>query len=90
MLFLLYFVIALLAGNLTARLRKRERQASHNADRTTALYTLAHETATAVNMDDVLATAVEQIGHVFHADVAILLTEQEINSHTGSIRQAPW
>jgi two-component system sensor histidine kinase KdpD len=75
-LFLLYFVIALLAGTLTARLRTRERQAQYNADRMTALYTLAHETATAVNMDDVLRTAVEQIGSVFDADVAILLTHE--------------
>lgn len=74
-LFLLYFVIALAAGTLTARLRTRERQAQFNADRTMALYTLTHETATAVNMDDVLRTAVEQIGRVFDADTAILLTE---------------
>lgn len=73
-LFLLYFAIALFAGTLTARLRTRELQAQYNADRTTALYTLAHETATAVNMDDVLRTAVEQIGRVFDADVAIMLT----------------
>lgn len=74
-LFLFYFVIALFAGTLTARLRTRELQAQHNADRTYALYTLAHETATAVNMDDVLQTAVEQIGRVFDADVAIFLTD---------------
>ncbi len=72
-LFLLYFVIALLAGNLTARLRQQERLARYNAERTAALYTLAHDTATAVNMDDVLDTAVAQIGRVFDADVAILL-----------------
>ena len=73
-LFIFYFVIALFAGTLTARLRTRELQAQHNADRTHALYTLAHETATAVSMDDVLHTAVEQISRVFDADVAILLT----------------
>jgi K+-sensing histidine kinase KdpD len=38
-----------------------------------ALYKLAHETATAVDMDDVLHTAVTQIGNVFDAEVAILL-----------------
>ena len=72
-LFVLYFVIALLAGNMTARLRQQERLASYNADRTAALYALAHETATAVNMDDVLATGVEQLGRMFDAEVAILL-----------------
>jgi two-component system sensor histidine kinase KdpD len=81
-LFLLYFVIALFAGSLTARLRTRERQAQYNADRTMSLYTLAHETATAVNMDDVLRTAVEQIGRVFEADVAILLTVEGKLAHT--------
>lgn len=76
-LFLLYFVIALLAGNLAARLRQQERLASHNAERTAALYALAHDTATAVNMDDVLATGVDQIGRVFAAEVAILLPQGE-------------
>ncbi len=69
----MYFVIAILTGNMTARIRTQERQARYNADRTLALYTLTHETATAVNMDDVLRTGVSQIGRVFSAEVAILL-----------------
>jgi two-component system sensor histidine kinase KdpD len=72
-LFLLYFVIALFAGNLTARIRTQERLARYSADRTLALYTLARETATAVNIDDVLRTAVEQIERIFQVDVAVLL-----------------
>lgn len=76
-LLVLYFVIALLAGTLAARLREREREARHNAERTLALYTLAVESATAANMTDILSTAVEQLGRVFAADVAILLAEGE-------------
>jgi two-component system sensor histidine kinase KdpD len=75
-LVLLYFVIAIFAGNLTARLRAQERLARFTADRTLALYTLAHATATAVNMDDVLRTAVEQIQRIFSVDVAVLLPER--------------
>lgn len=74
-LLVLYFVIALFAGSLAARLREQEREARHNADRTRALYTLANETATATNLSDVLATAVAQIAQVFGADVAILLAD---------------
>jgi two-component system, OmpR family, sensor histidine kinase KdpD len=74
-LFLLYFVIAIFAGNLTARIRAQERIARYNADRTMALYALAHETATAVNIDDVLRTAIDQIGRAFRADVAVILSE---------------
>jgi two-component system sensor histidine kinase KdpD len=47
--------------------------AQHNAERTSALYALAHETATAVDMDDVLQAAVNQIGRVFEAEVVIFL-----------------
>ncbi|HEX2906195.1 MAG TPA: sensor histidine kinase KdpD [Phototrophicaceae bacterium] len=74
-LVILYFAIALFTGNLTARIRTQERQARFNADRNLALYTLAHEVATAVNMNDVLQTAVAQIGTVFDAEVAILLLD---------------
>jgi two-component system, OmpR family, sensor histidine kinase KdpD len=76
-LFFLYFAIAIVAGNLTARLRSQERLARSNAERTTALYSLAHETATAVNMDDVLRAAITQINAVFDADAAILLTGRQ-------------
>jgi two-component system sensor histidine kinase KdpD len=72
-LFFLYFLVALFAGNLTSRIRVQEQLARYTADRTLALYTLAHETATAVNMDDVLRTAVDQIQRIFRVDVAVLL-----------------
>ena len=77
-LFLLYFAIALIAGNLAARLRSQERLARSHADRTTALYALAHETATAVDMDDVLRVAVAQIEAVFDAEVAILPADGDV------------
>lgn len=72
-LFFLYYAIAIFVGNITARLRSQERLSRHNAEQTSALYALAHETATAVDMDDVLHAAVTQIGGVFDAEVAILL-----------------
>jgi two-component system sensor histidine kinase KdpD len=72
----LYFIIAILTGNLTSRIRRQERQARYNADRTLALYALAHETATAINMDDVLRTGVNQIGRAFGAEVAVILAKE--------------
>lgn len=72
---ILYFVVALFTGNLTARLRSQERLAQYNVEYALALYALAREAATAVNMDDVLRSAVAQIGRVFDAEVAILLTQ---------------
>ncbi|MBN8592015.1 MAG: sensor histidine kinase KdpD [Anaerolineae bacterium] len=82
LLLLLFFFIALFAGNLTARIRTQERQARHNAERNMALYTLAHETASAVDMDAVLRSAVAQIGRIFNGDVAILLAKDDALSQT--------
>lgn len=77
-LFFLYFGIAAIAGNLTARIREQEKIARANADRTMAVYTLARETTRAIDMDGVLRIAVEQISSLFDADVAIILTEGNI------------
>jgi two-component system sensor histidine kinase KdpD len=74
-LFFLYFGIAVIAGNLTARIRDQEKRARASADRTMALYTLARETARALDMEGVLQIAIEQIGSIFDADVAVILTE---------------
>lgn len=76
-LFAVYFAIAIFIGNLTSRLRQQERQARHAAERTLALYTLAHETATAVDMDSVLKTAITQIDRMFDAQVAFCLAQGE-------------
>lgn len=73
-LFFLYFGIAAIAGSLTARLREQEKSARANADRTMALYTLTHEIARALNMDEMLKAAVAQMGSVFDAEIAIILT----------------
>ncbi len=77
LLLVLYFAIALFTGNLTARIRRHERQARRNAERSLALYTLAHEVASAVDMDAVLGTAVREIGRVFRAEVGILIASDQ-------------
>lgn len=79
-LLFMYFAIALFTGNLTARLRRQERQARHSAERTMALYTLAHETSTAIDMDHILRTAVNQLEQVFDAEIAILLSQENVLS----------
>ena len=74
-LFFLYFGIAAIAGNLTARIRDQEKGARLNAERTLALYRLTHAIAQAQNMDEMLQTAVEQMGAVFDAAIAIILAK---------------
>ena len=71
----MYFIVALITGTLTARLRAQERAIRGREERATAMYALAREVASAVTMDDVLLTAVKQIGQAFNVDVAFLLAE---------------
>ncbi len=73
LMFAMYFAAALATGHLMARLRGQEQAVLHREERSTALYLLTREVAKAVTMDDVLRTAVDQIGQVFEAQVAILL-----------------
>ncbi len=69
----MYFIIALVIGTLTTRLRAQAQTLQSREERTAALYALAHEVASAVTMEDVLRVAVKQIGQVFEAGVAFLL-----------------
>lgn len=79
----LYFIIAIFAGNLTARIRQQEQLAQRNVQRIMSLYRLARETATAADLDAVLRTAVDQLQQSFDAEVAILLAP------TGLLRREP-
>lgn len=70
----LYFVIALFAGNFTAKIRQGEQQSRQYAERALALYNLTRQTSMASNLDEILRGAVTEIGRVFHAEVAVFLT----------------
>lgn len=75
LMFLLFFAVALVTGQLTSRIRaqgvaEREREA-----RATALYLLTRSLAEAKDPAELLAVAVRLLGETFHADVAMLLPE---------------
>jgi two-component system sensor histidine kinase KdpD len=71
LMFVMYFIIALVMGSLTARLRTQERLVRRREERTAALYALAHDVARAATMEEVLGTAVNRVGATFGAEVAI-------------------
>ncbi len=75
LLFGSYFIVALVTGNLTTRLRRQGQALQLREERMSALYRMAHEVAHAVTLDDVLRTSVEQVGQVFDAEIAILLPD---------------
>jgi two-component system sensor histidine kinase KdpD len=77
LMFSLFFLVALVTGQLTARLRAREAAERNREQRATALYFLTREIAAAKDLTDVLAVAVRQLGDTFGADVALLLVDSE-------------
>jgi two-component system, OmpR family, sensor histidine kinase KdpD len=76
LLLVMYFVIASILGNLTARIRAQQLALQHREEQAVALYTLAREIVNAANVDEILATAVKQLSRVFSAAIAVLLPDQ--------------
>jgi two-component system sensor histidine kinase KdpD len=71
----MYFVVALVTGNLTARLRAQEQAVRRRERRNAALYAFARDVAGARTLDAMLQAAVRQIGQAFDAEVAVLLLQ---------------
>jgi two-component system sensor histidine kinase KdpD len=74
-LFGMYFVVALVLGQLTARIRAQERIERDRERRSTALYHLTRELAEATDLDELAGNAVRQMERAFSAQVAMLLPD---------------
>jgi two-component system sensor histidine kinase KdpD len=73
LLFGLYFVIALVLGQLTVRIRRQELAERERQERVEALQVLTRELAGATGFDEMLGLAARRITAVFDFRVAILL-----------------
>jgi len=71
----MFFIIALLNGVLTSRVRGQEMKIRVREERTHALYQLAKELSTASGIDDVLNLAVRDIRKYFKIECAIFLRD---------------
>jgi two-component system sensor histidine kinase KdpD len=76
LMFVMYFVIASILGNLTSRIRAQQFALQRREAQATALYTLAREVVNAANLDEVLMVAVKQLSVAFSARIALLLPDQ--------------
>ena len=72
-MFSMYFVVAIVLGQLTARIRTQERLERSREERATALYQLARELIEATSLDDWARKVVDHLGSVFSTQTAILL-----------------
>ena len=74
MMFAMYFVVAVVVGRLTGRLRTREIAERKRDQRTQALNRLLESVSAGTSMEDGLRRAVTELDAVFHARTAVLLT----------------
>ncbi|HEX4122723.1 MAG TPA: sensor histidine kinase KdpD [Verrucomicrobiae bacterium] len=75
MMFAMYFVVAVVLGQLASRVRWQERAERRREQRSTALYILTRDLADAGDIDDVAQRLVRQVAQAFTASSAILLRE---------------
>jgi two-component system sensor histidine kinase KdpD len=69
-------VVALVMGNLTGRIRSQAEAAREREQRTSALYALSRELATARDRDAVLAAALRSVRDTFAMGAVILLPDE--------------
>ena len=72
-LFITYFVVSLIAGHLTARVRAQQRNERMREDRATALFHLTQALSAAGTLDDAVFGALRQADALFAAQSALLL-----------------
>ena len=72
-LFVLYFAVAIVLGQLVARIRAQELAERHREERATALYQLSRELAQAGTRDEVVWQLTAEVNRVFRTPAAVLL-----------------
>ena len=74
-LFGLYFVVAIVLGQLVARIRLQEEAERRREERAIALYEMSRDLAEATSRDEVVWQLVAQINRSFNTPVAVVLPE---------------
>ena len=82
LLFGLYFVVAIVLGQLVSRIRTQEQAERRREERAVALYEFTRDLAEASSRDEVVWHLVSQITNVFHAPVGVLLhADDRLSAH---------
>jgi len=76
LMLVMFFIIALLNGILTSRIRSQEKKIRIREERTQALYQLTKDLNTISGYNEVTKVAVQYIDKFFHLDCAIILKNE--------------
>ena len=86
MLLAMYFVVALVLGQLTARIRDQESDERHREKKATALYLMIRELAEAPGVGAMLRSVVYHLGQALKSNVVILIqgSDGDLTVHPAS------
>lgn len=87
MMFAMFFIVAIVVGHLTSRLRDRELLERRREARSAALYQLTRQLAAATNRDTAVREVLAQIQKVFRFNAAALLRDEN-GTFTGTAHPA--
>jgi two-component system sensor histidine kinase KdpD len=73
LMLIMYFIIVMLNGILTSRVRRQEKMTREREERTRALYLLTMELSSASGVDEVLKVSIKEIQRFFNMASAIIL-----------------
>jgi two-component system, OmpR family, sensor histidine kinase KdpD len=76
MMFIMYFVIAVILGGLTSKLRSKERILRTSQDQVSKLYDFSRALGSAYGRDELISTAVVYIEDYFKAKAAVILPNE--------------
>lgn len=76
-MFVTYFVVALISGQLTARIRAQERNERRREERATALFHLTQALTAARSLDEAVFAALRQTDALFGGQSALLLARED-------------
>jgi two-component system, OmpR family, sensor histidine kinase KdpD len=77
LMLVMFFIIALLSGVLTSRIRRQEKKIRIREERTNALYQLTRELSTANGIEEVIGVAKTDITKYFNLQSRIILRSEE-------------
>ena len=86
----LFFVVALVTGQLTSRLRLEERNERRREQRASALYRLSRNIGAAGSLDEVLTQAASQIQETFEVKCAFYVADSEFGLPMAPHPSATW
>ncbi len=77
LMFVAYFVIAVVTGTLTAKIRGKEQALRSREERAIALYSLTQDLSAATSMDEVVRAGILNLRKFMNADALLCLSEND-------------